>query len=389
MAKSKKYQRYEHYILRGKLRKRGCERWRYVFTGINKETNDERAFFIEMILVNPALSPKEPVIAQKSRPKISEDDLQYALAGTASAKTVGAEQAVQPSYVLVKAGCYGRKARSHNKFFSVSDLTYVKNEQLFKLGSCFFGLDELRGSVIVGKQDLIAQPELMCEVGAIDWDLHFEQEIRTPPLYKKKGSVLIASGVKALFTGTVHMFGLEYTVVPKKSFGFIDRTWGASYANPVFHLSSSNLVSQISGQPLQNSCFVLSGEYGGKLRAFVKVEDEILPIQKKHLFEKVTEVHNCLEMPPDADGEKLHWTVSIHRKRLVVDVDVYCKTSEMLVRDYELPEGGRNLLKILGGGNGFGEIRIYKKVRKNLELLEEARITNAICDFGNIEEAEK
>ena len=385
MAMSKKYQYYEHYLLRGKLRKKGCERWRYVFTGINRETNDERVFFIELIIVNPAVSPSEPVIAQKSRPKLSEDDLQYALAGTPAATSVGAEEQVQPSYALVKAGCYGSGARFHNKFFASNELVWVKAERLFKLGSCLFSDGELRGSVIVGERELFLQPELMCSVGSIDWNLQFERKVQTPPMYKKKGAVWIANGVKTQFAGTVHMFGLEYTVSPKKSFGYIDRSWGANYAVPYFHVSSSNLVSSITGKPLLHSCFALSGEYDGQLRAYVRIEDEVLPIHSRLSFEKLSEVHNFLEMPPDADGEKLHWSVSIHKKRMVIDVDVFCKTSDMLVRSYELPEGGRTLLKILGGGNGFGEIRFYKKIGKTLELLEDARVTNAVCEFGTLE----
>ena len=390
MAKSKKYQRYEHYLLRGKLKKKGFERWRYVFTGFNRETNDTRAFFIEMIMVNPAVSPSELVIAQKSRPKINEDDLQYALVGTEPAKNIGVEQGVQPSYVLIKAGCYGNNARQHNKFFPAKELNWVKAEKLFKVGSCLFGSDELYGSVIVGERELRAQPEMLCSVGAIDWNLHFEQNIQTPPLYKKKGSLWIASGAKALFSGTVHMFGLEYTVMPKKSFGYIERSWGAQYANPVFHISSSNLISSITGQPLFNSCFTLSGEYDGQLRAFVKVENTIFPVNKRSLFKKKNaELHSCIQMPTDADGEKLHWTVSIHKKRMVIDIDIFCKANEMIVRKYELPEGGRNLLEILGGGTGFGDIRIYKKIGKTLELIEDARIANALCEFGHIADADE
>ena len=57
----------------------------------------------------------------------------------------------------------------------------------------------------------------------------------------------------------------------------------------------------------------------------------------------------------------------------------------MFVRDYESPAGGRKVLKLLGGGTGTGEIRLYKQIKKNLELIEHATVTNAVCEFGNIE----
>ena len=70
-------------------------------------------------------------------------------------------------------------------------------------------------------------------------------------------------------------------------------------------------------------------------------------------------------------------------------MDIYCKTSEMFVRDYETPEGQRQLLKVLGGGTGFGEIRVYKKVGHNLELLEHANVNDAVCEYGSIDKVEE
>ena len=93
-------------------------------------------------------------------------------------------------------------------------------------------------------------------------------------------------------------------------------------------------------------------------------------------------------MADGSDGEKVHWSVSIHKGKMVIDIDLYCSGKDMFVRDYEMPQGKRCLLKILGG-NGTGEIRIYKKIRKNLELLEHANIYEAICEFGQVEEVGK
>ena len=94
-------------------------------------------------------------------------------------------------------------------------------------------------------------------------------------------------------------------------------------------------------------------------------------------------------MPSDADGDKLHWTVSVHKKKLVIDVDIYCKTTEMFVRDYEVPQSSKKLLKVLGGGTGFGEIRIYKKTGQNLELMEHANVLDCICEYGTIDDKEE
>lgn len=72
-------------------------------------------------------------------------------------------------------------------------------------------------------------------------------------------------------------------------------------------------------------------------------------------------------------------------RAFVVDVDVFCPARQLFVRSWEMPEGMRKTLKILTGGTGSGEIRLYKRHGKNLELLEHCRIANVLCEFGQIE----
>ena len=66
-----------------------------------------------------------------------------------------------------------------------------------------------------------------------------------------------------------------------------------------------------------------------------------------------------------------------------------CPAKELCVRNIELPEGGRKMMKQLTGGTGTGEIRLYHHVGKNLELIEDAHIANALCEFGQLEMPEK
>ena len=68
-----------------------------------------------------------------------------------------------------------------------------------------------------------------------------------------------------------------------------------------------------------------------------------------------------------------------------MDVDVFCLAKLMYVRSLELPEGERKVLKQLMGGNGTGEIRLYKRIKKNLELIEHAEIQTCLCEFGQLE----
>ena len=79
----------------------------------------------------------------------------------------------------------------------------------------------------------------------------------------------------------------------------------------------------------------------------------------------------------------------MHDRNTVMDIDIFCNTDDMFVRDYESPAGGRKVMKVLGGGTGSGELRLYHYVKKNLELIEHVTVTKAVCEFGNFEFPEK
>ena len=145
-------------------------------------------------------------------------------------------------------------------------------------------------------------------------------------------------------------------------------------------------------------CLILAAGkmYGAVLKPVAAHGGDVLIAEDKQLGlfpadkkKKFSITYNCLEMPDDEDGIKLHWTVSVHNKEYVIDIDVFCRTEEMLVRDYESPAGERKVLKVLAGGTGTGELRLYKKIRKNLEVLEHLNFTGAVCEYGNFEYPEK
>ena len=93
-------------------------------------------------------------------------------------------------------------------------------------------------------------------------------------------------------------------------------------------------------------------------------------------------------MPADEEGERLHWSVSADMKKWVIDIDIVCHTSKLFVRNIELPEGNRKVLKLLAGGSGTGEIKLYRRIGKSLEIIEDAHVAFALCEFGQAEEGE-
>ena len=78
----------------------------------------------------------------------------------------------------------------------------------------------------------------------------------------------------------------------------------------------------------------------------------------------------------------LHWSFSLNDKQTIVDIDIFCRLTELNNRIIEKPEGNRNIISLLEGGTGFGEIKLYKKNKKAIEQIEHAKLTKVICEFG-------
>lgn len=380
-------------MLKHSYKKNGFDVWRFFVNASNIYSGEQCTFFFEYYIVNPALSPKETVLGFKSRLNKTAADLQYALAGTLSAENANTETFVQPSFVMVRGGCLSRGGKVVSTYFPSSEVVFNKKEIILCAGSgeeeCSITDKAIKGYANVSYSDLQEKSELLCNAGTISWNLLYEPKINFNSDYSHKGQKWSPFGAYTVLAGKIFFDGNEYAVHPKNSFGYIEKIWGKDLFSPSFHLSCSNLGSTITGKILEDSCFVVNGVFDDCVSVLTKIENRIIifPADKKKKFSLK---YNCLEMPDDyQDGIKLHWTVSVHNKEYVIDIDVFCKTEEMLVRDFESPAGERKVLKLLAGGTGTGELRLYKKIKKNLELLEHVTITGAVCEYGNFEYPEK
>lgn len=385
----KKKSHSDRYLLKGSLKKNGFEHWKLITNGVSNETGEERTFFIEFYVVNPLLSPNECVLGFKNRFSKTTQDLQYALAGTISALSATEESFVQPSFVMVKAGVYSQNGKHVNAYFPCGTMETTKNDFILRVGTenvdgCILSSDYTKGSVSVKDDELIEKPELLCDGGTLSWNLRFDKQIGFAPDYKGKTGNWACFGSKTNFSGVITVDGEDFNVYPKRSFGYFDKSWGKDFVSPHIHLSSSNFISQISGKQLENSCFSVRGEFNDRLTILCCIEGRDVEFHADS-GKKYSLTHECKEVNGEDDSVRLHWSVSAHDSRYVVDIDVYCDTNSMLLCDWESPAGGRKVLKVLGGGTGTGELRLYKKVRKSLELIEQAELASCSCEYGNIE----
>lgn len=384
-----KINRNERYMLKGHLRKEGFDHWRLVTTGISQQTGEERVFFIEFYVLNPSVSPDEYILGFKSRSEISAEDLHAALAGTLSAMNVEAEKYVVPSYVMVKCGIFRQNGKQMNSFFPANDMKLGGSELLIKVGTdesncCSLTTSSTYGSISVSDREAAERPELLCQGGSMSWNLRYENEI-TFPDFKNSSLCWAVPGAKVSLEGKITFDGEEFTVTPKKSFGYFEVYWGKTHQEQYYHLSSSKLSSLNTGKQLENSCFVVKGTYNDVVAVFVNIEG------RKYCFsvdkaKKLDLTYEFTEIPDEDDGDtKFHWSVSISDNKYVVDVDGFCSDKVMFLRDYESPEGKRKVLRVAGAGTGSGELKVFKKIKKTLEQIEYVRVENLICEYGGIE----
>ncbi|MBQ9495210.1 MAG: hypothetical protein IJR50_06180 [Treponema sp.] len=370
------------------FKKNGIVWNRFIFSGLESTTGAEQLFFIELEMLNAGLAFDNPVLGFKTRTKISEDDLQYVLAGTKAAHDLQAESIVMPSYIVVRAGMFGKDAKQLCGYYLLKNVSGGFKLSPIEVGKCVFTDDKISGELSCSQEELQSHPEYMCDVGIMRWDLRYEIHHAFPAGYKQKNELWLPCGAQAMFAGSVSFDNCEYRVVPKSSCGYIDVNFMRTLSVPFFHLSSSNLTSRISGKTLFNSCFAVQGMYHGYLALSVKLEDVNIVVPARESRNMAIPMWSCAEMPADEEGEKLHWSVSADTKKWVVDIDVMCYTSQLFVRNIELPEGKRKMMKLLAGGTGVGEVRLYRHVGKNLEIIEDAHIAGALCEFGQVEESE-
>lgn len=366
------------FMLRGPLARRGYDWWWHSFTARHAVTGQEKAFFVEFFCCNPALGGNVPVLGQ-----------------------LPANQAagVRPSYVMVKAGCWGTDARQLHRFFGWNEVDVGRGAPFYvAMDDCICCETDLVGSVQVSAEDAAAHPEWMSDAGSMAWDLHLNKQVAfnvgygaSAPLRALNAFEMMwhAEGMKAQFEGAVLLDGERYVVSPKTSYGYADKNWGADFTSPWVWLASSNLVSRISGKRLAGSAFEIGG---GRPKAFgIALERKLLGqmVYEGRAYEfnfskpwtGSTTVFDCHET---ADSIEWHVEQQTFRARMVVDVS--CKKAEMLLVNYESPDGAKRHKRLWNGGTGEGRVQLFVRQgagpRAPYLLQDDMNCANTGCEYG-------
>jgi hypothetical protein len=292
---------------------------------------------------------------------------------------------------MVKAGTWGTDHCQLHRFFAWKDVElHGAAPYRIEAADCLAGETVLKGSIAITPEEAAAHPEWMCDAGELSWDLTIDKQIAfnvgygaSKPLRDAEAFAMYwhAEGMKSAYSGTVTFNGRKYTVSPEKSYGYADKNWGKDFTTPWVWISSCNLTSEVTGRRLSDSVFDIGG---GK----PKVGPMALPRQLLSAFwyeGRAFEFNfskfwtgcrtrfRCHET-----DTQIVWHVEQRTWVNRMVTDIVCEKADMLLVNYEAPNGLKRHNRLWNGGNGYGTVCLYRHGR----LLDRIHVENAGCEYG-------
>ena len=365
-------------MLHGALRYHGYDWWWHSFTAQDAETGEDKPFFIEFFLCNPALAEDIPVLGQLPANR---------------------DAGKRPSYLMVKAGCWGEDHCQLHRFFAWKDID-LHGDAPYRVeaSGCLASETALRGSIHITPQEAAAHPEWMCDSGSLSWDLTLDKQIAfnvgygaSRPLRDAEAFAMYwhAEGMKTAYSGRVKYNGRSYIVTPERSFGYADKNWGRDFTSPWVWLASSCLVSRRTGRLLENSAFDIGG--GRPKVYFVPLDRRLLGAfyyEGREYDFNFSKLH--LRVKTDFSFEEREnevvWQVRQENIHAVMETEIHCRKADMLMVNYESPDGAKRHNRLWNGGNGRGVIRLYDRSGAGLSLVDEVEATHVGCEYGEYDE---
>ena len=352
------------FMLDGKFAKCGYDWWWHSFTGINDKTGEEKSFFIEFFICNPAYASEKPTFGQLGE---------------------------TPSYLMVKAGAWGEDHRQLHRFFGLRKVAIFKDAPFsVAADECYLSEKKISGSVNISKVESANHPEYMCDFGTMRFDLKIEKDIAfnvgygASKLFRKMKAFEMfwhAEGMKSYYSGYVIYNGERYTVSKDNCYGYADKNWGKDFTSPWVWLSSNNLTSKKTGKKLENSVFDIGGgkpkigflTLKGKLLSAYYYEGKCYEFNFSKFWTFTRTRFKCGET-----DDEIIWHVVQKTWRNKMVTDIRCKKKDMLLVNYEAPNGKKRHNRLWNGGTGEGTVKLYH-CRK---LVDEVIAKNVGCEYG-------
>ena len=151
-------------------------------------------------------------------------------------------------------------------------------------------------------------------------------------------------------------------------------------------LSSSDLYSNLAGRKLKNSAFDIGG--GQPKLAGISLGRQLLSafyyegrefefnFSKPALFTQTR--FDCAET-----DEEVKWRVAQTSAYGKLEARISCPKSEMLLMNYEAPDGSMPLKRLWNGGTGKGRLKLWgRDTDGGLFLVDDIRAEHVGCEYG-------
>ncbi|MCQ2540279.1 MAG: hypothetical protein MJ114_07520 [Acetatifactor sp.] len=369
-------------MLRGRLSRKGYMRWWHSFSGINEETGTTRTFYIEFLIVNPALGGDQPIFGQHPYYK---------------------KRGMKPSYVSVNAGMFptaeGNDGVALKNYYPISALKTTPSPLVMQVEDCFYSEEKLVGSVQVTPEEADAK-YLMTDAGSMEWNLEVHKAVSCDSGYlsgllmqalNALDSYWHGEGVKSFFRGHVTVNGETYLVIPEISYGYADKHWGQKFNRPWLQFNCSKLFSERTGQELRHSVLSVNGCCPRFL---------FLPLRRKLLIQltytgedfdygfKPFVLSRC-QWETKVTNRRYIWHILAQNKDSVIKISGSCTKEQMMHMKYEDPDGLRSKLPLLAGSGAVGTIQIYRRSKEGKILLDTLHMSQGFCEYRPAPPSEK
>ncbi len=360
----------DEFMLSPKKKRLGYDWWWNSFTAINAKTGEEKPFFIEFFICNPQLALDKPILGQDSE---------------------AIKKNQKPSYLMVKVGTWGKEHGQYHRFFSYKDVK-IKAKAPFSIEAddCYLDEKSTKGHIKLDEEFINDHPEYMCDFGEIAWDIRIDKKIAfnvgygASKLLRKLNCFEMfwhAEGMKTLFSGEISYNGVKYIVDPDRSYGYSDKNWGKDFTSPWVWLASSNLRSKITGKKLTNSVFDIGGGrpkvgplvLNRKLLSAFYYEGKGYEFNFSKFWTFTRTKFDCKESETE-----IFWHVEQKTLFNKMVTDISCYKEDMILINYEAPNGLKLHNRLWNGGNGKGTVKLYHRNK----LVDEIEALNIGCEYG-------
>ena len=86
--------------------------------------------------------------------------------------------------------------------------------------------------------------------------------------------------------------------------------------------------------------------------------------------------------------EEVVWHVRQENLHAAMETEIRCRKAEMLLVNYEAPDGSKRHNRLWNGGTGRGQVKLYDRDGDGLKLVDEIEATHVGCEYGEYDEQE-